>query len=435
MQISRSADADWPTSRPTWLLRCFGCSPTRPAFSCCGRSLTASCQSTTWPDGWASRRRRCHSTWPSCEWRGWCAPGVRAPRCSTDWKRPRPPARHRRGVQRRACRRRRARPPPRQRRAAAAARKGDGLMGIAHSHDHTDSVDNALRDSAAGIRTVKISLVVLGITAAAQLVIVVLSGSVALFADTVHNFSDALTAVPLWIAFSISRRAATRRYTYGFGRVEDLAGLFVVAMIAISAVVAAVEAVRRLVDPVPLTHLSWVAAAGVVGFLGNEVVALYRIRVGKRIGSAALEADGMHARADGLTSLAVVAGAVGAPLGLPAADPIVGLLIAAAIAVVLIFAARDVFGRLLDRVDPDLVDSAAMVLAARPGARAVRRVRMRWVGHQLEADAELDIDPSLSLADAHTVAHGAEHELAHAIPKLGSVIVHAYPAHESVLSS
>ena len=159
-------------------------------------------------------------------------------------------------------------------------------MGIAHSHDHADSVDDALRDSAAGIRAVKISLVVLGVTAAAQLAIVAMSGSVALFADTVHNFSDALTAVPLWIAFSVSRRAATRRYTYGFGRVEDLAGLFVVAVIAISAVVAAVEAVRRLVDPVPLSHLGWVAAAGVVGFLGNEMVAVYRIRVGNRIGSA-----------------------------------------------------------------------------------------------------------------------------------------------------
>ena len=159
-----------------------------------------------------------------------------------------------------------------------------------HSHDHAGSVDDALRDSAAGIRAVKISLVVLGITAAAQLAIVAVSGSVALFADTVHNFSDALTAVPLWVAFSVSRRAATRRYTYGFGRVEDLAGLFVVAMIAISAVVAAVEAVRRLVDPVPLAHLGWVAAAGVVGFIGNEVVALYRIRVGNRIGSAALRA-------------------------------------------------------------------------------------------------------------------------------------------------
>ena len=337
-----------------------------------------------------------------------------------------------------------SRAPPGRWRAAAAARTGDGVMGSghsswlghgAHSHDHVDSVDNALRDSAAGIRAVKVSLVVLGLTAAAQLVIVALSGSVALFADTVHNFSDALTAVPLWIAFSMSRRAATRRYTYGFGRVEDLAGLFVVAAIAISAVVAAVEAVRRLIDPIPLAHLGWVAAAGVVGFLGNEVVALYRIRVGNRIGSAALRADGMHARADGLTSLAVVAGAIGAALGFPAADPIVGLVIAGAIAVVLIFATREVFGRLLDRVDPDLLDSVVTVLNARPGVRAVRRVRMRWVGHQLEADVELDVDPSLSLADAHTVAHGAEHELAHSIPKLGSVIVHAYPAHDAVLSS
>src|SRR5215208_833412 len=303
-----------------------------------------------------------------------------------------------------------------------------------HSHDHASSVDDAMRDSAAGIRAVKISLAVLGFTAAAQLGIVAVSGSVALFADTVHNFSDALTAVPLWIAFSVSRRAATRRYTYGFGRVEDLAGLFVVVMIAISAVVAAVEGVRRLVDPVPLAHVGWVAA-GVVGFLGNEVVALCRIRVGTRIGSAALRADGMHARADGLTSLAVVAGALGAALGFPAADPVIGILIAGVIGVVLIFAARDVFGRLLDRVDPELVDRAVTVLAARPGVSAVRRVRMRWVGHQLEADAELDVDPSLSLADAHTVAHGAEHELAHTIPKLSSAIVHAYPAHDAEVSS
>jgi cation diffusion facilitator family transporter len=308
-------------------------------------------------------------------------------------------------------------------------------MGLNHSHDHTNSLDDAMRDSAEGIRAVKISLVVLGLTASAQCVIVALSGSVALFADTVHNFSDALTAVPLWIAFSMSRRAATRRYTYGFGRIEDLAGLFVVAVIAISAVVAAVEAIRRLIDPAPLAHLGWVAAAGIVGFLGNEVVALYRIRVGKRIGSAALRADGMHARTDGLTSLAVVAGAIGAALGFPVADPIVGLVIAAAIVVVLVFAARDVFGRLLDRVDPDLVDNAVTVLAARPGVRAVRRVRMRWVGHQLEADAELDVDPGLSLAEAHAVAHSAEHELAHSIPKLASVIVHAYPAHDAVLSS
>lgn len=308
-------------------------------------------------------------------------------------------------------------------------------IGHSHSHSHTDKVDDALRDSAAGIRTVKISLVVLGITAVAQLVVVALSGSVALFADTVHNFSDALTAVPLWIAFAVSLRSATRRYTYGFGRVEDLAGLFVVAVIAISAVVTAVEAVRRLIDPVSLSHLGWVAVAGVVGFIGNEIVAMYRTRVGRRIGSAALRADGLHARTDGLTSLAVVVGAAGAALGFPAADPIVGLLIAGVIGVVLVVAARDVFGRLLDRIDPTLVDTAHDVLAGQPGVLAVRRVRMRWVGHRLEADAELDVDPGLSLTDAHRVAHGAEHELAHAIPKLHSVIVHAYPSHETAVSS
>jgi cation diffusion facilitator family transporter len=304
-----------------------------------------------------------------------------------------------------------------------------------HSHDHAGRVDDALRDSTAGIRAVKISLVVLAVTAVAQLAIVAVSGSVALFADTVHNFSDALTAVPLWIAFAMGRRAATRRYTYGFGRMEDLAGLFVVVVIAISALVAAVEAVRRLIDPVPLSHLSWVAAAGVVGFLGNEIVAVYRTRVGRRIGSAALRADGLHARADGLTSLAVVAGAVGVALGFPAADPIFGLLIAGAIGVVLVIAARDVFGRLLDRVDPEFVDTARTVLARQPGVLQVRRVRMRWVGHQLEADTELDVDPSLSLAEAHAVAHTAEHELAHAIPKLSSVVVHAYPGHDPALSS
>jgi cation diffusion facilitator family transporter len=308
-------------------------------------------------------------------------------------------------------------------------------VGLGHSHDHTDRVDDALRDSVAGIRAVKISLVVLGVTAAAQLAIVAVSGSVALFADTVHNFSDALTAVPLWIAFAMSRRAATRGYTYGFGRVEDLAGLCVVAAIAISAIVAAAEAIRRLINPVPLSHLSWVFAAGIIGFLGNEAVAVYRIRVGRRIGSAALSADGMHARADGLTSLAVVAGAAGVWLGFPAADPIIGLVIAGAIGVVLCFAARDVFGRLLDRVDPELVDTAHNVLERQRGVRGVRRFRMRWVGHRLEADTELDVDPSLTLSDAHAIAHAVEHELAHAIPKLSSVVVHAYPAHDRLLSS
>ncbi len=301
-----------------------------------------------------------------------------------------------------------------------------------HSHDAADSVDDALESSEIGIRAVKIGLVALVVTAVAQLAVVAVSGSVALFADTVHNFSDALTAIPLWIAFALGRRAATRRYTYGFGRAEDLAGLFVVAMITLSAVVAGVEAVRRLINPVPIQQLGWVALAGLVGFVGNELVALYRIRVGRRIGSAALVADGLHARTDGFTSLAVLLGAGGVALGFPLADPIVGLVITVAILVVLRTAVRDVFRRLMDGIDPELVDAAERSLSEEPGVRSVRSVRMRWIGHRLHADVELDIDADTSLADAHRLAHEAEHTLTHAVPKLSTALVHAYPAHNPV---
>jgi cation diffusion facilitator family transporter len=300
-----------------------------------------------------------------------------------------------------------------------------------HSHDAADSIDDALQSSAAGIRAVKISLLALGVTAVAQLVIVAMSGSVALLADTIHNFSDALTAIPLWIAFALSRRAATRRYTYGFGRFEDLAGLFVVAMMTLSAVIAGIESVRRLINPIEIEHVGWVAVAGLAGFVGNELVALYRIRVGRRIGSAALVADGLHARTDGFTSLAVLLGAGGVALGFPLADPIVGILITVAILAVLRTAARDVFRRLMDGVDPQLVHAAETALACEPGVREVRSVKMRWIGHQLHADAELDIDPTVSLTDAHRIAHQAEHTLTHAVPKLSTALVHAYPAHRT----
>jgi cation diffusion facilitator family transporter len=297
-----------------------------------------------------------------------------------------------------------------------------------HSHDASDSIDGALESSTAGIRAVKISLLALGATSIAQLAIVLISGSVALLADTIHNFSDALTAIPLWIAFALGRRAATRRYTYGFGRAEDLAGLFVVAMITLSAAIAAIESIRRLLHPVAINHVGWVAAAGLVGFIGNELVAIYRVRVGRQIGSAALVADGLHARTDGFTSLAVLLGAGGVALGFPLADPIVGLIITIAILAVLRTTARDVFSRLMDGVDPKLVDAAEAALAAQPGVTSVRSVKMRWIGHRIHADAELDIDPASSLSDAHRLAHDAEHALTHAVPKLSTALVHAYPA-------
>jgi cation diffusion facilitator family transporter len=303
---------------------------------------------------------------------------------------------------------------------------------VPHRHDASDSIDGALESSAAGIRAVKISLLALGATAIAQFAIVMLSGSVALLADTIHNLSDALTAIPLWIAFALGTKAATRRYTYGYGRAEDLAGLFVIAMITMSAAIAAAESIRRLIHPEPISHIGWVAAAGLVGFLGNELVAVYRIRVGRQIGSAALIADGLHARTDGFTSLAVLLGAGGVALGFPLADPIVGLLITIAILAVLRNAVRDVFRRLLDAVDPDLVDAAEAALAAEPGVTAVRSVKMRWIGHRIHADAELDIDPATSLVEAHRIAHEAEHTLTHAVPKLSTALIHAYPASADV---
>jgi cation diffusion facilitator family transporter len=299
---------------------------------------------------------------------------------------------------------------------------------VPHSHDAVDSVDDALESSAVGIRAVKVSLVVLAVTATVQAAIVLASGSVALFADTVHNFADALTAVPLWIAFALGRRPASRRYTYGLGRSEDLAGLFVLAMIVVSAAVAAVESVRRLIEPAPVAHLGWVAAAGVVGFAGNELVAAYRIRIGRRIGSAALVADGLHARTDGLTSLAVVLGAAGVAAGFPLADPLVGLVITAAILAVLWAAAREVLRRLMDGVDPEVVARAEGVLAAEPGVLRVRSLRMRWIGHRLHADAEVDVPDDASLVQAHLIAAEARSTLVAAVPKLGSARVHPCPA-------
>ena len=296
-----------------------------------------------------------------------------------------------------------------------------------HSHDSADSVDSALEGSSQGIRAVKISLVALGVTALLQVLVVMISGSVALLADTIHNFSDALTAVPLWIAFVLSRRVASRRYTYGLGRAEDLAGLFVVAMIALSAVIAGWEAIDRLLNPSPVTNLGWVAAAGVIGFAGNELVALYRIRVGRRIGSAALVADGLHARTDGLTSLAVVFGAAGVALGWQAADPIIGLLITVAILAVLRTAARDVFRRLLDGVDPAVVDATENTLLETPGVLGVREVRLRWSGHTLLAEADVEVDPALTVAQAHDIAHHAQRHLISGVRRLGSATIHISP--------
>jgi cation diffusion facilitator family transporter len=306
---------------------------------------------------------------------------------------------------------------------------GDRLRHLVapHSHDTTDKLDSALESSREGLRALWISLIGLSLTAVLQAVVVVWSGSVALLGDTLHNVADALTAVPLGLAFLIGRRAPTRRYTYGYGRAEDLAGIIVVMFITASAVVAGYEAVQRLMHPAPVRHLLAVAIAALVGFAGNELVAQLRIRVGRRIGSAALVADGLHARADGFTSLAVLLGAGGVALGWGWADPVVGLLITVAILVVLKDAAREVYRRLMDAVDPAVLDAVERSLRATVGVRDVGKVRMRWIGHRLRAECEIVLDPELSLVEAHRIAVNAEHRLIHDVPKLTAATVHADP--------
>ncbi len=297
-----------------------------------------------------------------------------------------------------------------------------------HSHDAADSIDSELEASAEGVRALKISLVALLVTALAQAVVVWFTGSVALLADTIHNFSDALTAVPLWIAFVLGRRVATRRYTYGYGRSEDLAGVFIVVMIALSSLVAGYESIGRLIDPHPISNIGALIAAGLIGFAGNELVAVYRIRVGRKIGSAALVADGLHARTDGFTSLAVVIGAIGVLAGFPLADPIIGLLITVAILFVLRGAARDIYRRLMDAVEPELVDAAEASLRAVPGVEDVESLRLRWVGHTIRAETGLVVDSQLGLVAAHAIAVDAHHRLLHDVPRLVEVTVHVSPS-------
>ncbi|TPJ22734.1 cation diffusion facilitator family transporter [Mesorhizobium sp. B2-7-2] len=286
-------------------------------------------------------------------------------------------------------------------------------------HGHTHGViDATIATTDRGIWAVKWSFVILAVTAALQIVVVMLSGSVALLADTIHNVADATTAIPLWIAFVLVRRKPTRAFTYGLGRVEDLAGIIIVLIILASALVAGYEAINRLFNPQPVRFLGWLAVAGVIGFLGNEAVAVFRIRVGRQINSAALVADGYHARTDGLTSLAVVAGAAGVWLGLPLADPIIGLLITVAIFAIVWQSARSVLTRMLDGVEPGLVGEIHHAADHVAGIERVADVKARWLGHKLHVDVEIAVNDGLLLAAANNIAASLKAELFAHIPAL-----------------
>jgi cation diffusion facilitator family transporter len=295
-----------------------------------------------------------------------------------------------------------------------------------HSHLH-GVIDPAITTTARGMWAIKWSCVGLLVTACAQLLVVALSGSVALLADTMHNFGDAATAFPLWVAFLLARRRPSERFTYGLGRFEDLAGMVIVLIMALTALLVGYETVIRLIHPQPVAYLGIVVVASIIGFLGNEAVALFRIKVGKDIGSAALIADGYHARVDGWTSLAVLVGALGVWLGYPLADPLVGLLITAAILWLIWQSGTLVLIRALDGVDPEMIHDLRHAAAHVPGVHALTEVRARWVGHYLQAEISIAVAPELSVADGHALATEVRHQLLHHVRYLSEAIIHIDP--------
>lgn len=296
----------------------------------------------------------------------------------------------------------------------------------AHTHTH-GAIDPSILTTERGIWAIKCSFLGLFATALFQIVVVLLSGSVALLADTIHNFGDAATAVPLWIAFRLARLKPSNRFTYGYGRVEDLAGVAIVIVILFSAVIAGYESVERIFRPQTVGCLWAVIIASIIGFLGNEAVARLRIKVGKEIGSAALIADGYHARVDSFTSLAVLFGAVGVWLGYPLADPVVGLIITGAIFRIVWESGKSVFSRLLDGVDPEVVDEIKHAVNHTQGVRDVTEVRVRWLGHRLHAEVNVAVDPEHSVEKGHEIAKEVPHRLLHHLHYLSNAIIHVDP--------
>ncbi|MHB8544449.1 MAG: cation diffusion facilitator family transporter [Leptospirales bacterium] len=299
---------------------------------------------------------------------------------------------------------------------------------LGHSHRSDDKVDAAMEEDASGFRALKISLIVLSLTSFLQLAIVALSGSVALLADALHNLADGVTSIPLWIAFTLIHRGATSRFTYGYGKTEDVAGILVVLLIFVSACTAVYESIMRFVAPEPLTHLGWVSAAAIVGFIGNETVAWIRIRTGRMIGSAALIADGQHSRIDGLTSLMVLIGVAGSKMGYPLLDPAVGIVIALVILLIMWNSAHSIWFRLLDAIEPEHLDRIRQAALHTSGVVSVSRIRARWIGHRITSEVDLYVDPDLSVRETDLLSKALQRTLHQQMPFLAEAVVRCLPA-------
>ena len=300
----------------------------------------------------------------------------------------------------------------------------------AHGHEHC-KVDADLYGNRAGLRAVQISTAGMFLVAAIQFAIAWIGGSAGLFADALHNFGDVFTTIALWIAFVISNRAANQRYTYGYYRAEDLAGIFIVLVIIASAIASAVESIQKLTSGNIPTQIYLSMAAALIGVAGNELLAQYKISVGNRINSVSLIADGHHSRIDGLTSLAAFIGLIGVKLGFPKADPIAGIVITIVIVTVVFSTSRSVLQRLLDAVDPHVVPSIITTATAVTGVEEVTDVRARWVGHTLHVVMNIEVDAELTLSKAHAIAEVVRHRLFHDVKGISEVVVHTDPSSAS----
>jgi cation diffusion facilitator family transporter len=297
-----------------------------------------------------------------------------------------------------------------------------------HKHEHGNLVqDKALKDNELGIRTIYFAMALLGLTTIFQILIFLISGSVALLGDTVHNFGDAINSIPLLFAFWLANRVANRRYTYGYGRAEDLAGVLIVLSIGFSAFYILVESVSRFFNPVPLSNLEWVAATAIIGFAGNELAAIIQIRAGKNIGSDALIANGLHARTDGITSLAVLIAAIGAFLGYPIVDSIIGIIMGIVILFITRDAAKSIWHKLMDAVDPIIVRKAESLIKEHSEVKGIQRLQMRWIGHRLQLEAVIAIESDLIVTQCSLISEHISHHLYHDIPHLAETTVAVIP--------
>lgn len=294
------------------------------------------------------------------------------------------------------------------------------IPGFTHQHE-SQSVSEIINNKEA-LNTVVLAFVVLGITTILQFLVYQVTGSVALLGDMVHNFGDTLNSIPLFIALLLGVKKATNRFTYGYGKTEDIAGVFIVISVAFSAVYILWESYQKLIHPQPLNNLWLLALTAIIGFIGNEIVALIQIRVGKKIGSAAMVADGLHAQTDGLTSLGILVAVIGTALGYPIVDPIVGFIMGFVILGIVWQSTKEIGTRLLDGVNPKLTQKANDTIGSIPEVVAIDTLKLRWIGHQLDVVTKVQLDLNAGHTREELITE-IKHELGHSLANLGSVTV------------